>query len=110
MMPTVSSWDLPDACTILLLLLIALPGAAPLAGQQEGTRTSARAVTPAAAMEPLQTIGRLHYEGGGDWYANPSSLPNLLAAVRARTGIPVEREERTVRSRPTNCGACRTST
>ncbi len=47
-------------------------------------------------MEPLQTIGRLHYEGGGDWYANPSSLPNLLAAVRARTGIPVEREERTV--------------
>lgn len=45
---------------------------------------------------PLQTIGRLHYDGGGDWYANPSSLPNLLAAVRERTGIPVEREERTV--------------
>ncbi len=33
------------------------------------------------------TIGRLKYDGGGDWYANPSSLPNLLAAVRERTGI-----------------------
>ncbi len=22
-------------------------------------------------------IGRLHYDGGGDWYSNPSSLPNL---------------------------------
>jgi len=80
---------------LLLPLLIALPCAAPLMGQQVGTRAPARAVV-ATAVEPLQTIGRLHYEGGGDWYANPSSLPNLLAAVRARTGIPVEREERTV--------------
>ena len=29
----------------------------------------------------LLTVGRLHYDGGGDWYANPSSLPNLLTAV-----------------------------
>lgn len=27
------------------------------------------------------TIGRLKYDGGGDWYANPTSLPNLLAFV-----------------------------
>ncbi len=33
------------------------------------------------------TIGRLHYDGGGDWYANPSSLPNLLTAVRSRTAL-----------------------
>ncbi len=39
------------------------------------------------------TIARLQYEGGGDWYANPSSLPNLLAAIRERTGIPVARRE-----------------
>jgi hypothetical protein len=39
------------------------------------------------------TVARLRYEGGGDWYANPSSLPNLLAAVRERTGIPVARRE-----------------
>ena len=46
------------------------------------------------------TIGRLQYEGGGDWYANPSSLPNLLAAVRERTGIATA--EREVAVRPTD--------
>lgn len=39
----------------------------------------------AGAQAP--TIGRLHYDGGGDWYANPSSLPNLLSAIRERTTI-----------------------
>jgi hypothetical protein len=43
------------------------------------------------------TIARLHYDGGGDWYANPSSLPNLLAAVRDRTGLDVAPRERVVR-------------
>lgn len=42
------------------------------------------------------TIARLQYDGGGDWYANPSSLPNVLAAVRERTGIPVAMRETTV--------------
>lgn len=42
------------------------------------------------------TIGRLHYDGGGDWYANPSSLPNLLAAVRARTDLQAAERERVV--------------
>jgi len=31
------------------------------------------------------TIGRVHYDGGGDWYADPSSLPGLLRAIRERT-------------------------
>jgi hypothetical protein len=35
------------------------------------------------------TIARLKYDGGGDWYANPSSLPNLVDAVREHTKIPV---------------------
>jgi hypothetical protein len=39
------------------------------------------------------TVARLRYDGGGDWYANPSSLPNLLAAVRDRTGIPTARRD-----------------
>lgn len=43
------------------------------------------------------TIGRLHYDGGGDWYANPSSLPNLLRAIREDTDIPVSERERVVR-------------
>jgi hypothetical protein len=55
---------------------------APLAGQQEGADL---------------TVGRLHYEGGGDWYANPSSLPNLLKAVRERTTLRVADAERVVR-------------
>ena len=42
------------------------------------------------------TIGRLHYDGGGDWYANPSSLPNLLAAIRSRTRLRVAAEEKVV--------------
>ncbi len=49
--------------------------------------------SPAWAQEPsttrLPTVARLHYEGGGDWYANPSSLPNLLEAIRQRTTIRV---------------------
>src|SRR5258708_12121538 len=42
----------------------------------------------------LLTIARLHYDGGGDWYANPSSLPNLLTAIRTRTGLAVADRER----------------
>lgn len=45
--------------------------------------------------EPL-VLGRLHYDGGGDWYANPSSLPNLLAAVKERTALDVAPREVTV--------------
>ncbi len=51
------------------------------------------ATPPAGA---LMTIGRLHYDGGGDWYANPSSLPNLLEAIRTRTRLRVAAEERVV--------------
>lgn len=43
----------------------------------------------APAPPPTLTIAQLQYEGGGDWYANPSGLPNLLRAIRDRTGVPV---------------------
>jgi hypothetical protein len=42
---------------------------------------------------PTLTIARLQYDGGGDWYANPSSIPNLLAAIAERTTIHVAKEE-----------------
>lgn len=32
-------------------------------------------------------VGRLKYGGGGDWYANPSSVPNLLKFARAHTSL-----------------------
>jgi hypothetical protein len=59
---------------------------------------SAAAQGPAAATSAgaRMTIGRLHYDGGGDWYANPSSLPNLLEAIRTRTRLRVAPEERVV--------------
>jgi hypothetical protein len=60
----------------------------------------AGASVPAAAAAqgsaPVMTVGRLHYDGGGDWYANPSSLPNLLDAIRTRTPIRVAPEEKVV--------------
>lgn len=46
------------------------------------TRASAPAV-------PELVIAQLQYGGGGDWYANPSGLPNLLTAIHQRTGLPV---------------------
>ncbi len=39
------------------------------------------------------TIGRVKYGGGGDWYADPSSLPNLLRRVGEDLGIPVAPRE-----------------
>jgi len=38
-------------------------------------------------------IARIHYPGGGDWYADPSSLPNLLGFVSSKTNIKVESSE-----------------
>lgn len=42
------------------------------------------------------TIARLKYTGGGDWYANPSSLTNLLAAINERTSIRAAPREEVV--------------
>ncbi len=53
-------------------------------------------ITSPSAPAPVLTIGRLHYDGGGDWYANPSSLPNLLSALRTRTNLRVASEEKVV--------------
>src|SRR5205823_9009465 len=59
------------------------------------------AVSPTTSRQPpitnRLTIARLQYDGGGDWYANPSSLPNLLAAIRERTSLDVDRAEARVR-------------
>ena len=44
---------------------------------------------PAAKL----TVARLQYDGGGDWYANPSSLPNLIKAINERTTLQVEPTE-----------------
>ncbi len=77
---------------------VAEDGSIPLA------RPSARRLadtfrTPHSALRirsSTLTIGRLHYDGGGDWYAGPSALPNLLAALRQRTALSVAERERVV--------------
>jgi hypothetical protein len=74
--------------TILAMLLAAL-----LADPSPGG--AAMAPVPAAAEQ--MTIARLQYDGGGDWYVGPSSLPNLLAEIRTRTGLPVADQPVTVR-------------
>ncbi len=47
----------------------------------------------AEQKELLFTIARLQYKGGGDWYSDPSSLPNLLRFVREHTRIDAGTEE-----------------
>lgn len=52
-----------------------------------------------AAVAPVDstlTVARLQYDGGGDWYANPSSLANLLERIAADTGLPVADREATI--------------
>ena len=49
--------------------------------------------SPAADAEPVAgfVVSRLKYDGGWDWYSNPSSLPNLARALRYRTPVRVDR-------------------
>ena len=50
---------------------------------------AASAQTSASASATIPAIARLHYDGGGDWYANPSSLPNLLREISERTHLRI---------------------
>ena len=47
----------------------------------------------AGQVEPEIRIARLQYPGGGDWYCDPSSLPNWLDTFSKRTGIVAATEE-----------------
>ena len=82
---------------LMLALFLAALASAGLGGHPYG----GLGVQPDAGSEvqpdSVLTITRLQYEGGGDWYANPSSLPNLLTAIRERTGLPVSAQPGTVR-------------
>lgn len=48
------------------------------------------------AQVPSFKIAKLKYNGGGDWYANPSSLPNLFKYIRANTRANIYVEEEVV--------------
>jgi hypothetical protein len=82
---------------VKVLLLAALGVAGVGSGSAAVSTQDARHPDAAISAIPRLTVARLQYDGGGDWYANPSSLPNLLAAIRERTTLAVEREEARVR-------------
>ncbi|MGZ8379582.1 MAG: DUF4159 domain-containing protein [Gemmatirosa sp.] len=82
---------------IALALVGVLAVAGALVTRADAASATAAATAPAAARIPRLTIARLQYDGGGDWYANPSSLPNLLTAIRERTTLRTERTEAKVR-------------
>ncbi len=75
------------------------PGAALVALLTGSVVAPAQLVAPAVPAHATEagpraestqlTISRLRYDGGGDWYANPSSLGNLLREIGQRTGIQV---------------------
>jgi len=48
-------------------------------------------IAPVLAEKPsagdVVAVARLKYRGGGDWYNDPSIIPNLLREIRFRTGI-----------------------
>ena len=66
----------------------------------EGVKAGYSKGEEAAVVEALEdakvTIARVKYGGGGDWYSDPSSLPNLLRAFQERTGIPTTSRERVI--------------
>jgi len=52
---------------------------------------------------PLLSLGQntyeiaiLKYNGGGDWYANPTALPNLIAFANENIGTNIKKEPATV--------------
>ena len=47
-----------------------------------------------SAIPGAFSITRIHYGGGGDWYSDPSSLPNLLEYLENNTNVAVNRMEK----------------
>ena len=50
----------------------------------------------ASAGQPTVQIALLKYNGGGDWYANPTSLPNLVKFCNANIGTNINEDIPTV--------------
>lgn len=76
-------WSIPVQASILALTFLL---ASPIVAQPGGT-------SPVVKKGGSQfKIARLKYSGGGDWYNDPSSEPNLLRFIRQNTNIDVNPE------------------
>jgi hypothetical protein len=49
-----------------------------------------------SAVKPTVQIGLVKYNGGGDWYANPTSLPNLIQFCNKNIGTNIQSDYATV--------------
>lgn len=72
--------------------LLFVAGAALLLGASWAPRAHAPGALAPRAEAPRLAVARLQYDGD-DWYANPSSLPNLIRAIRERTTLAVDPRE-----------------
>jgi hypothetical protein len=86
---TVAAGD-PDAPVASRPATGAALGASALAAPRTGGGPE---VATASRFGSRLAVARLQYDGGGDWYANPSSLPNLIAAINQRTSLHVDPTE-----------------
>jgi hypothetical protein len=67
--------------SLILFVLLALPGGLLWTGAAKGQHVQ---------------IATLQYRGGGDWYANPTALPNLVAFANEHLGTSISRQIATV--------------
>ena len=44
------------------------------------------------AQSHAWSLARIHYRGGGDWYSDPSCLPNLCRFIRENTSLQMSEE------------------
>jgi hypothetical protein len=88
------------SCIAVCALLFAAPEsvAAQQAAPPAGAAGAETAVRERRRLhEDLRIrVARIKYGGGGDWYSDPSSLPNLLREFEKRTGIPTADAEKVI--------------
>jgi hypothetical protein len=79
---------------IIMLVGAVAASAAFLQAPARGAKALGPTRNPEA--EYLLRIARLKYGGGGDWYTDPSSIPNWLEEFEKRTGVRTYPEEKVV--------------
>ena len=75
-------------CLLIGLFALTAALAQPLMAQAPTAKGSTTA-PPSGVL----ALGRLKYQGGGDWYANPSSLPNLARFANQAMGTSLQIQE-----------------
>lgn len=93
--------DMKPIVSIFTAALVLAAVAAPCGAQgyrpPEGSSAPSKEEAYTGLVEEMRIrVGRIKYGGGGDWYGDPSSLPNLLREFERRTGIATAEREKVV--------------